>query len=169
VELDKGLTVDEKEYPLSLTALALLGADLPAVDGLDGMASLYQSLQLEYKAETKAVLFQREMPHDMLPAPPETKKTPAHMAEWDTAYINDLPDSAFAYVKPGDKDDAGKTAPRASRYLPHHVAGGAVDLPHLRNALSRAPQTSLPPDAKAQAVRHLTSHARREGVGRQED
>jgi len=161
VELEKGLTVDEKEYPLALTALALLGADLPAVDGLNGLAALYQSLQLEYKAETQAVLFQR----DISPPP----KAPVSMAAWDTAYINDLPDSAFAYVTPGDKDEAGKTVPRANRYLPHHDAGGAVDLPHLRNALARAPQTNLPPDARAQAVRHLTSHARREGVGVQED
>jgi len=87
-------------------------------------------------------------------------------AMWDTAFINNLPDSAFAYIAPGGTKDAdGRTKPRSLRYLPHHMMDGAVDMPHLRNALSRAPQTNLPADAKAQALRHLQSHARREGVG----
>lgn len=88
-------------------------------------------------------------------------------AEWDTAYINDLPDSAFAYIAPGgEKDTEGKTKPRSLRYLPHHGADGAVDIPHLRNALSRVSQTNIPADAKASATRHLDAHAKQEGVGR---
>jgi HK97 family phage prohead protease len=83
-------------------------------------------------------------------------------AEWTTAYINDLPDSAFAYIEPGgDKDSQGKTVPRSKRHFPHHDAGGKVDLPHLRNALSRAPQSPF----GDRAMSHLRSHAKNEGVG----
>jgi hypothetical protein len=84
------------------------------------------------------------------------------MAEWDTAYINDLPDSAFACIDAGgEKDEQGKTVPRSKRHYPHHNAGGALDLPHLRNALSRVAQ-----DATATCgVGHLQSHAEEAGVG----
>ncbi len=168
VELDKGMSVNGSEYPLTLTALALLGADLPAVDSLTGIASLYQSLQLDYKADGATVLFQRDMPMPDMP-PDKKKKMPTNMAEWDTAWINNLPDSAFAYVTPGEKDSEGKTVPHSNRYLPHHNGAGPgnVDLPHLLNALARVSQTSLPPDAKQQATRHLQGHARSQGVGEQ--
>jgi HK97 family phage prohead protease len=81
-------------------------------------------------------------------------------AVWTAAYINDLPDSAFLYVEPGGSKDAdGKTTPRSLRHFPYKDANGAVDLPHLRNALSRIPQSSLPQDVKdrlsAQAQRIL--------------
>lgn len=70
-------------------------------------------------------------------------------AEWDTAYINDLPDSAFLYVAPGGEKDAdGKTTPRDLRYFPVRDSDGAIDLPHLRNALSRIPQADIPQEAK---------------------
>lgn len=50
--------------------------------------------------------------------------------------INDLPDSAFAYIEPGGKKDAsGKTVPRPKRHFPIH------DAAHVRNALARAPQS----------------------------
>jgi hypothetical protein len=81
------------------------------------------------------------------------------MAEWDTAYINDLPDSAFAVILPGGtKDSEGKTTPRSLRKLPHHAADGSVDAPHLRNALSRAPQTDLTPAQERKAESHLEAH-----------
>jgi len=57
-----------------------------------------------------------------------------------TAADNDLPDSAFLYVEPGDKDDEGKTVPRSKRHLPYRTASGSLDLPRLRNALSRLGQ-----------------------------
>jgi hypothetical protein len=62
-------------------------------------------------------------------------------AEWTRAYINDLPDASFLHVESGgEKDDEGKTAPRSLRHLPYKDAAGKVDLPHLRNALSRLGQ-----------------------------
>lgn len=77
-------------------------------------------------------------------------------AVWTTAYINDLPDSAFLYIAPGgSKDDQGKTTPRSLRHFPVKDANGQVDLPHLRNALARIPQSSLSQDVKDR----LTSRA----------
>lgn len=89
-------------------------------------------------------------------------------AVWDTKYINDLPDAAFAYIAPGgEKDKEGKTKPRSLRYLPHHTANvksgaenNTVDIPHLRNALARAPQAKIPPAAKKSAIAHLEKHAK---------
>ncbi|MEM3389631.1 MAG: hypothetical protein QW491_09500 [Thermoproteota archaeon] len=89
-------------------------------------------------------------------------------AEWDTAYINDLPDAAFAYIAPGgEKDEEGKTKPRSLRYLPHHNKNvkdpdenDTVDIPHLRNALARLPQADIPQEAKEKARAHLLKHAK---------
>jgi hypothetical protein len=75
-------------------------------------------------------------------------------AEWTTAFINDLPDSAFLYIAPGgEKDDDGRTTPRSLRYFPYRDATGKVDLPHLRNAIAQAPKAKLSADiiAKVQA------------------
>lgn len=58
------------------------------------------------------------------------------MAELSTADVNDLPDSDFAHIEKGGKKDAsGKTTPRSLRHFPIH------DAAHVRNALSRAPQS----------------------------
>lgn len=58
------------------------------------------------------------------------------MAEMNTAAINELPDSDFAYIEPGGKkDDSGKTVPRSLRHFPIH------DAAHVRNALARASQS----------------------------
>lgn len=66
-------------------------------------------------------------------------------AVWSTSYVNDLPDSAFLYIESGgDKDGEGKTTPRSLRHFPYKDAGGAVDLPHLRNAIARIPQSNAP-------------------------
>jgi hypothetical protein len=88
------------------------------------------------------------------------------LATWTAAFINDLPDNAFAVVLPGGEKDAdGKTTPRSLRKLPHHGQGGGIDLPHLRNALARLPQADLSDAARATAQRHLNGHATSEGVG----
>ena len=58
------------------------------------------------------------------------------MAELSTQDVNDLPDSDFAHIEPGGmKDKSGKTVPRSLRHFPIH------DAAHVRNALSRAPQS----------------------------
>src|SRR5579875_3361241 len=86
-------------------------------------------------------------------------------AEWSSSFISDLPDDAFAYVEPGGKkDEQGKTVPRSFRHLPYKDAKGNVDKPHLRNALSRLPQTSLPPQAKAAARKKLVAATKDAGI-----
>lgn len=98
--------------------------------------------------------------------PDEAGMAAAEKALWTSAYMNDLPDSSFAYIEPGGtKDDTGKTEPRGLRHLPFKDADGAVDLPHLRNALARLPQTNLPAAAKDKARGVLEAAARNEGVG----
>jgi hypothetical protein len=67
-------------------------------------------------------------------------------AKWTTAYIDSLPDSAFLYV-----DADGK------RHFPYKDKSGAVDLPHLRNALARIPDSGVPDGVKAD----LTAKAQR--------
>lgn len=79
-------------------------------------------------------------------------------AVWTTAQINDLPDSAFLYIEDGgDKDSDGKTTPRTLRHFPYKGPDGSVDLPHLRNALARIPQSDLPQSVKDE----LTAKAQR--------
>lgn len=96
----------------------------------------------------------------------ETMAEKEEFAEWTTKYVNDLPDSAFAYIKPdGEKDEEGKTVPRALRYLPYKDAAGKVDLPHLRNALARLPQTKLSPEEKRKVLAVLRKAAEEAGVG----
>jgi len=65
-------------------------------------------------------------------------------AEWTTAYINSLPDSAFAYVEScyGDTSDD-----KNLRHLPYKDKNDKIDLPHLRNALSRVSQIKMSCDA----------------------
>lgn len=65
-------------------------------------------------------------------------------AEWSAAQINDLPDAAFLFIEPGgQKDEGGKTVPRSKRHFPVKGSDGMIDLPHLRNALSRIPQAGF--------------------------
>lgn len=59
-------------------------------------------------------------------------------AVWDTAYINELPDSSFAVIE-GDYK-TGKTDNKNCRHLPFKDKSGKIDLPYLRNALARANQ-----------------------------
>jgi len=81
-------------------------------------------------------------------------------AEWDTEYINNLSDEAFAYIAPGgEKDDQGKTVPRSLRNLPYKNAEGNLDADHTRNALARLDQTDISAEAKAEATRKLCAAA----------
>lgn len=70
------------------------------------------------------------------------------MAQWSSAYITALPDSAFACI-----DSSG-------RHYPHHNAAGNLDMAHLRNAMSRVAQEGTTSCGKA----HLMAHARAEGM-----
>ena len=83
-----------------------------------------------------------------------------------TAQRNALPDSAFALIKPGGKkDDEGKTEPRSLRVLPFKKPNGDIDLPRLRNALSRLSQTDLTDAQQATARGKLRAAARQAQIG----
>ena len=83
----------------------------------------------------------------------EEHKKPVIKAVWTRAFMNDLPDSAFLYVESGgEKDEEGKTVPRTLRHFPFRDATGKVDLPHLRNALARIPQSNVSQEEKDKAT-----------------
>jgi hypothetical protein len=74
-------------------------------------------------------------------------------AEWDTEYINNLPDECFAFIEPGgEKDEEGKTKPRSLRHLPFKNAQGNIDHDHLVNALARVKQAKTMPEGGKQAA-----------------
>ena len=77
-------------------------------------------------------------------------------AVWSTAYIDALPDSAFAYVGPGGT--------KADRHLPYKNADGQIDAPHVRDALARLDQTDISAEAKAEARRTLEAAAKEVGI-----
>ncbi len=77
------------------------------------------------------------------------EKQKTSLAVWSTAFVNNLPDSAFLYIEPGGKkDSAGKTVPRSLRHFPYKDASRKIDLPHLRDAIGRIPQSKLPANIK---------------------
>lgn len=85
-------------------------------------------------------------------------------AQMSRAAINDLPDSAFAYIEPGGKKDAGgKTTPRSLRHYPIH------DKAHVQNALARASQAMSKAGKTAQiakaALPKIRAAAKKMGVG----
>lgn len=91
-------------------------------------------------------------------------------AVWTTKYVNDLPDSAFLYIEPGGRKDAeGKTKPRSLRHFPYKDANGKIDLPHLRNALARIPQSGLPDEVKRRVAAKARRIAKDAGMGVSED
>src|ERR1043166_2958780 len=77
------------------------------------------------------------------------------MAQLTSASINNLPDSAFAYIESGgSKDSSGRTTPRSLRHFPIH------DAAHVRNALARAPQSPF----GAKAMPKIKAAAKKFGV-----
>jgi len=179
-----------KVYPRVLTGVALLGADIPAVGGLGEFGNFYnidwseeddvriyeyqeefncECVECGYKMKSDKHCVELKCPEcggqmRRVERPGTGKEV--NMAVWDTKYINDLPDSSFAYIKSGgEKDEEGKTKPRSLRYLPYKDKNGKIDLPHLRNALARLPQTNLSPAEKAKARAVLVKTAKQVGVG----
>lgn len=69
--------------------------------------------------------------------------------EWTEKYVDDLPDSSFAYVEPGGRLDAvGKTTPRVLRRFPYKDADGVVVAARLAKALEGIQTSSLPTRTK---------------------
>lgn len=85
---------------------------------------------------------------------------------WTRRYIDDLPDSAFALILPGgQRDEEGKTVPRSLRKFPYKNRDGKVDLPHLRNANARVPQSEISEEQKKKAMAVLGRVKKKLGIG----
>lgn len=75
------------------------------------------------------------------------------LSDWDEAYMDELPDSAFAYIAPGGSvDEGGRTAPRTLRKLAFMDAKGTVDMDRLKAALDGLDQSEVP-EQDREAVR----------------
>ncbi len=93
-------------------------------------------------------------------------------AMWSTAFVNNLPNSSFLYIKPdcGENDADGKMKPRSCRMFPVKDADGNPDLAHVRNAIARATQSNLPEEVQTkiqkQAQRMLITEKEDEKAGK---
>lgn len=133
-----------------VTEFRLAGVDL----------TLYPGIRDDARVESIQI-FESVPPGDV-----RTLEETVSEAVWSTARVNDLPDRAFLYIESGGKkDDGGKTTPRSLRHFPFEDENGNVDLPHLRNALGRIPQSTLPEDVKASVTRKAQRIAKEHGIG----
>ena len=166
--LDNSKNTSDTEYPSSLhfQALALLTRDDTPGDP-NARIILTEALQ-------KLILFPGVIMEKIVKEDSEVDtnwwtNSPISVelvdAELSIATINDLPDSAFAYIEPGGKkDEEGKTVPRSLRHLPYKGADGKPDPTHVRNALARLSQTDIPASAKAEANKKLQAAAKELGI-----
>ncbi|MEN3007247.1 MAG: HK97 family phage prohead protease [Candidatus Methanosuratincola petrocarbonis] len=97
------------------------------------------------------------------------EELPEEVKEWTRAFINSLPDAAFAVIEPAYK--RGETKNKNARHLPHHNKSvkdpnenSSVDLPHYRNALARVNQIQPVTDSisteelRSRGRAHLEKH-----------
>jgi len=117
-ETISGFQKEIKETKEALTASIQKGVD----EKLGESTKQLQSLQTNIKNLEETL--------------PETiKKNILREVEWTTEYINDLPDSCFAYIESGGEKEEGKTVPRSLRHLPYKDREGNIDREHLAAAL----------------------------------
>lgn len=75
-------------------------------------------------------------------------------AKWASAYVNELPDSSFAFIETGGtKDGEGRTTPRAKRHFPYKDHEGNADEAHVKSAIAQLSQSELPEVARAKALK----------------
>jgi len=99
----------------------------------------------------------------------ELEKMDVIKREWTVAYINSLPDAAFAAIEPAYS--RGDTEDKRARHLPHHNENvkspdekATLDMPHFRNALARVSQIKPVTDSisaadlRSKAESHLSKH-----------
>lgn len=78
-------------------------------------------------------------------------------AVWDSSYISNLPDSAFAYIEPGATKDASGRSERTKRHFPIKDSTGKYDRAHVINAEQRASQSPFGPKAMPKIKAGLSS------------
>ena len=122
---------------------------------------------IEYEAENQILMAQVHHAHELVANQLRERNVmvgKAHSTEkavWSRAFINDLPDSSFLYIESGGrKDSEGKTVPRSLRHFPVKDGNGKIDLPHLRNAIARIPQSNAP-GLSSEKKQSLQERARR--------
>jgi len=94
--------------------------------------------------------------------------------KWTRKYINDLPNSAFAFIEPDlcpratdpqhDRVACGKSHDLNKRHLPHHDKSGKLDLPHLKNAMARVTHADIKQSWVKKAHDHILSHYKQLGM-----
>lgn len=107
---------------------------------------------IDYEADNEALLEKVRKAHELVAnelrkrgVMPGIVRGDTEKAVWSRAFINDLPDSSFLFIESGGKKDGeGKTVPRSLRHFPVKDGDGKIDLPHLRNAIARIPQSNAP-------------------------
>jgi HK97 family phage prohead protease len=142
-----GSVHDAREDAVGLRVRARFSSDPKAqsirgkmIEGhLRGMSFTYDAVKHHLgQVAGKSVRYLQELKlyeATVTPFPMNTLAVGSAKAGMTSASINDLPDSAFAYIEPGGKVVDGKTEPRSLRHFPVH------DEAHARNALARAPQS----------------------------
>jgi len=140
-----------------------VGADYEAVDVVDGKVPHgLHNAELSLVAvpgipETNVEVLEKLVKTEVTEA---LRKAGVQEAEWDTAYVNNLPDDCFAAIEPGgSKDEQGKTTPRSLRHLEYKNVEGNLDQAHVVAALQRLDQTKISSELKAQALKKLCSAA----------
>ena len=98
---------------------------------------------------------------EQIPTPDLLKLKEELEREWDTAYVNSLPDSAFAWIDPA----YGKTSDNKNlRKLEHHDREGNLDRRHLTAAmaalLGARGGVDIPSSDRREAYNHLARHYR---------
>jgi len=127
-----------KQYGMSVSGSVLDWAD-EFVEGLGKAVRTFKHVILDEISNTTRPAWYPSFGTVLAKSVSDVEK-----AVWSAAYVNDLPDSSFAYISPGgEKDSDGKTTPRSLRHLPYKDANGKPDAGHVRNALARLSQTDI--------------------------
>jgi len=158
---------------LALTDRPYFSHDNVALFSADGGAMNDSDMPVMQRMKNKMRTIMDEM-MALFKDVPDEKASDDHITDdfavWTTAFMNDLPDSAFLFIEPGgDKDEDGRTVPRSLRHFPYKDASGKIDLPHLRNALARIPQSSLSAEVKQRVIAKAQGIAVDAGIGVSEE
>jgi len=88
-------------------------------------------------------------------------------AEWNTKYVNSLPDSSFLWVEKGGKAVDGMTKPLSLRHLPYKDKLGKLDIAHVKAASAAigGARTGKPMNVPAVAKSKLKSAMKTLGIG----
>ena len=94
-----------------------------------------------------------------------TFSSESQQASWSKAYVNDLPDEAFAYIAPGGNlDEEGKTEPRSLRHFPIKNMEGMFVATQVGDAFTKLNMGDLPAPVRAAVAETLSAAAKSIGM-----